>query len=507
MPPFELFGHVLWRDGGMWRILRRLSHEAVEPLEAFLDLALQHEQIAQPSLEAFIRWLERDAPEIKREQEGNPDIDDGPGEVRVMTVHGAKGLESPVVFLADTVRTPDKGKLGLIEIAPASDAPLPGAELSQRLPLWTLSSAQRPEKVEELVRLALERQEEEYNRLLYVAMTRAGDRLIVCGAESRESGNNNDDGDGKKSRKKNDDNALKIVSWYERVANVLKHDAYAVRLEGGRTIWRYPPDAQGCRAEAPPRDDVELKIPGWLLAPARPEPGPAEWIAPSKLAAPGMDEAPSGDAAAEVGAAFEEPVLSPLSALRAGANNPLNDPFRRGQLIHKLLQYLPGAPPEQREQRALGWLKHTEPGLSEQQRHEIWAEVKGVMEDARFAPLFGSGSQAEVPFATRMGDLLSTDAATARTSTLLSGQIDRLVVTENEVLLADFKTARPVPEDIKDVPQSYIRQLALYRLAMRQVWPDKPIRCALLFTAGPKWLEIPQEMLHAAARDVHALLR
>ncbi len=497
VPPFELFGHVLWRDGGMWRFLRRLSHEATEPLEAFLDLALQHEQTAQPSLEDFIRWLERDAPEIKREQEGNAD-DDGPGEVRVMTVHGAKGLESPVVFLADTVRTPDRGKLGLVDI-PLSDAPLPGEEAGQRLPLWPLSAAHRPRAVEELVRRALVDQEREYNRLLYVAMTRAADRLIVCGAESGNDGDNGEDG------RKGKSSAPRIISWHERVARILQRDEYAVPLPDGRTIWRYPRDVPGCRASGADGEAPDASLPPWVLQPARPEPGPAEWIAPSRLMVPEGggpdlpdDRAPTPEA--------PEPVLSPLAILRAGADSPSGNPFRRGQLIHKLLQYLPEVPAEQRERHALRWLRHAEPELDDRRAMNIWAEVKAVMEDSRFAALFGPRARAEVPFAARL-DVPCELPAAPGTAPLLGGQIDRLVVTDTEVLVADFKTARPVPRDINEVPPSYIRQMALYRLAMRQAWPDRTVRCALLFTAGPTWLEIPAAMLDAATRDCHAVLR
>ncbi len=483
LPPFELFGQVLWRDGGMWRFLRRLSHEAVEPLEAFLDLALQHEQVAQPSLQAFIRWLERDAPEIRREQEGMAHGDD-PGEVQVMTVHGAKGLESPVVFLADTVRVPDKGKLGLIEV------PLSADNRELRLPLWPLSAAQRPEAVEELVQDALREQEEEYNRLLYVAMTRAADRLIVCGAESGRGGG----GDSEGKKKKPD--ASRIKSWHERLREVLQRDDYALSLPDGRTIWRYPPDTPVCRARRGEDDEAAPRLPAWALAPARPEPGPAEWIAPSRLAAPGLDEVPATGPTPST--LPEEPVLSPLAGQRAGADDPLADPFRRGQLIHTLLQYLPGIPAEQRRQRALRWLKHAEPHLGERQLADIWEEVKGVMEDPRFSALFGPGSRAEVPFATRLRPS-ANEAGAQGSPILIGGQIDRLVVGEREVLLADFKTARPVPERIEDVPASYVRQMAIYRLAMRYLWPDKAIRCVLLFTAGPKWLEIPARMLDAAA--------
>ena len=483
LPPYELFATVLWRDGGLRRFVGRLSHEAVEPLEAFLDLAMQYERDMLPSLPGFIEWMAAEAPEIKREQEGAADTD-GDGEVRVMTVHGAKGLEAPVVFLVDTVNVPDERHLDIVE------APWPDALVEEKLPVWVMRKAERSKAAQKLVERNREEAEKEYNRLLYVAMTRAADRLYVCGALSRRGGKKDDDDNGKKKGKKQED-APRIVNWYERVARVLRRDEYAVKAEDGRTVWRYPAGAPTFRAERTAEEEAGVAVPDWVHTPAPEEPGPAVWLTPSRLMVPGLDEAPGG---AGAGMASDDRSLSPLSTARL-ADDPLRDPFRRGVLIHKLLQHLPDVLEEEREARALSWLMMPAQGLREEQARALWAEVAAVLADERFAPLFGPQAVAEAPFSARF---LAADGR----EMLVSGQIDRLAVLDDAVIVADFKTARPVPARVEDVPESYIRQLALYRLAMADIWPERTVRAALLFTAGPTWLEIPDGELQAAARSL-----
>ena len=481
LPPYELFATVLWRDGGMRRFIARLSHEAVEPLEAFMDLAMQFERDELPSLPAFIEWILAEAPEISREQESGADMD-GDGEVRVMTVHGAKGLEAPVVFLADTVATPDERHMDVLE------APWPGEEVEEKLPVWVMRQDDRCAAARELVEDTKKAAEEEYNRLLYVAMTRAADRLYVCGAASRKGGEKKGDEapKDKKGGKAGGDDAPRIVNWHERIARVLCRDEYAVTEADGSTVWRYPPNAPIFHAARAGEAAAPAEIPGWARREAPEEPGPAPWLTPSRLLMPGMDEAPAGARSAGP----DDRSLSPLSTARL-AHDPLHDPFRRGVLIHKLLQYLPDVPEAEREARALAWLTMPAQGLSEEQARALWCEVSGVLRDARFAPLFGPRAQAEAPFAARL-------AGADGRPLLVSGQIDRLAVLDDEVIIADFKTARPVPERMEDVPESNIRQLALYRLAMADVWPDRRLRAALLFTAGPTWLEIPEAVLKKA---------
>ncbi len=474
VPPWELLAHVLWRDGGVRRFVARLGEEALEPLEALLDLAQRFEREEAASLSAFVEWLQHEAPEIKRELEGAESTADDAGAVSVMTVHGAKGLEAPVVFLADTTDVPTEKHLDLIELA------LPQGQAGAQLPLWPMRGADRPAMVRELVEAHKRGVEEEYNRLLYVAMTRAADRLYVCGAKSRhgKGGNGADDGEGGSGASAS---KPRIRSWYEWLSDVLCKDEFAVPLEDGRTVWRFPREVEEYRCEQVPQPAEPVPLPDWAMQDALEEPGPAEWLSPSRL----------GDGGKGEGARAAEPVLSPLELVQR-RDETLPDALRRGVFIHKLLQYLLEVEAERRAPLAVEWLMQPGQGLDETRAQALWVEVERVLAEPEAQALFGPHSRAEVPFAARL------PGAGNGAGMLVSGQIDRLAVLEQEVIVADFKTARPLPRGVQDVPDSHVRQLALYRHAAARIWPDKAVRGVLIYTAGPLLLKLPEEMLEAA---------
>jgi ATP-dependent helicase/nuclease subunit A len=168
-----------------------------------------------------------------------------------------------------------------------------------------------------------------------------------------------------------------------------------------------------------------------------------------------------------------------MSPLRSGGH----DPFKRGLLVHRLLQSLPELPPVAREGAARRFLALPTHALLADVQEDICHETLRVLNDPDFAGLFGPGSQAEVPVV----GLIAGQA--------LSGQIDRLVVTEDEVLIVDYKTMRPVPAGEDEVAPLYLRQLAAYREALTRIFPGHAIRCALLWTHGPRLMEISPERL------------
>src|SRR5450432_3706436 len=169
--PFAFYAWLLGGDGGRARILKRLGHEANDALDEFLELALGYERKAPASLQGFMAWLRAAETEVKRDMEIRRD------EVRVMTVHGAKGLESSVVFLVDTTSSPsDTQRPKLIHLPRSNAAPqTPGAVV------WAGKKADDPAGVALARAAMLAETEDEYRRLLYVAMTRAADRLVVGG--------------------------------------------------------------------------------------------------------------------------------------------------------------------------------------------------------------------------------------------------------------------------------------------------------------------------------------
>ncbi len=199
-------------------------------------------------------------------------------------------------------------------------------------------------------------------------------------------------------------------------------------------------------------------LPWWATEPPPPLREPARPLAPSR---------PEDD---------EPPVRSPF-----GPDDGVR--FKRGLIIHRLLQSLPDVPSEGRAEAARAWLSRPVHRLSEEARNEIAAEVVAVLEHPDYAALFGPGSQAEVPL---------TGEVNGR---VISAQVDRLLVTPDLVTILDYKTHRPPPRDPTDVPVLYLKQMAAYRAALALIYPDRPVRCVLLWTDGPRLMTLDQELL------------
>jgi ATP-dependent helicase/nuclease subunit A len=426
--PYELFAEVLAARGGTRAMLARLGPEAADPLDEFLSLALAYERAEIPSLQGFLHWLAAGEVEIKRDFDQR-----GRDEVRILTVHGAKGLQAPIVFLPDTLQAPTQ--------TPRLLWTLDG------LPLWTPNRELAAPAAEAARRAAQQRRDEEYRRLLYVAMTRAEDRLIVCGWQTRRP--------------------APPGNWYELVAAGLAPQAERIVFDGAPLIGEDGWGGEGLCLSSPQTAAPELdrtapaappesaEAPSWLRRPPPPEPAPPIPLAPSR---------PS----------LAEPAArSPLgAAAREGPG------FRRGLLVHRLLQILPELPPEARHAAAQRFLARPVHGIDAAEQAAIAVETLAVLEDPRFAPLFGPDSQAEVPIVGLLGDYA------------LSGQIDRLVVGASEITIVDYKTLRPPPASESDVPPAYLRQLAVYRTAVASIYPGRAVRCALLWTDGPRLMAV-----------------
>lgn len=441
--PFAFYAWLLGGDGGRARMLRRLGHEANDALDEFLELALSYERKAPASLQGFIAWLRAADTEVKRDMEISRD------EVRVMTVHGAKGLEASVVFLVDTTTSPsDTQRLRLIHLPQGNAAPnAPGVVV------WAGKKAEDPPAVADARKAMLGDTEDEYRRLLYVAMTRAADRLIVGGCMPGNM------------------NTVRKSSWYDLITKGLANAG--LRLEELETpagkVMRYSrPDDAGDLTGAPATAAAaSIALPSWLRTAAAPEAAAAGVLRPSDPADDDGHKIRSG-----------ESVL-----LRARA-------LQRGTLVHRLLQSLPEIALERRLGAALGYLARNADGWSEDERAALARQVVALTVDLRFAPVFASGSRAEVSIVGRL-------ERPGQPKALVSGQIDRLVVTPNEVLIVDFKTNHTPPKTAAEAPRGYIRQLALYRAVLAKLYPQRIIHAALLWTETPEMMEISASALDA----------
>jgi len=443
--PFAFYAQVLGPDGGRARIVERLGTEAVDALDEFLSLALDYEARETPSLQGFVAWLRATTSEVKRDMEIARD------EVRVMTVHGAKGLEAPIVILADTTTNPaGPYPPRLLRLAPDAAAPWG----PQRL-IWVGARETDVPPVAEARAAALGAAEDEYRRLLYVAMTRAADRLIVCGSVGQRQ--------------------PPAGCWYDLVRDALEASAVPTLMEAGETVLRL----QRGRAEAAQlamsfAQPGAFEAPDWLTRPVQPETVPAA-ITPS-----GAIDAPAVTAAGATAAA------AAADRLRAVA---------RGRLVHRLMQSLPDVAADRRATAARHYLDRAASALPAADRAAIVAEVLALLDDPRFAVLAGTGSRAEVPIVGRID-------RGAQPPLLVSGQVDRLAVTDDAVVIADYKTNHPAPRRLQDVPDSYIGQLALYRAMLARLYPQRTIRALLVWTDVPDFMEIPGPELDAALARV-----
>ncbi|MDB5619791.1 double-strand break repair helicase AddA [Tardiphaga sp.] len=445
--PFTFYAWLLGGDHGRARILRRLGHEANDALDEFLELALGYERKAPASLQGFIAWLRAADTEVKRDMEITRD------EVRVMTVHGAKGLEAPVVFLVDTTSSPsDTQRLNLIHLPQGNSAPQgPGVVV------WAGRKADDPPAVAEARARMVGETEDEYRRLLYVAMTRAADRLIVGGCMP---GNRNE---------------VRPLSWYDLILKGLESSGLQMQNVSppDGVVKRYTrladvvPEA-GIAADADPVAPREL--PPWLRQELPDEhPGP-KFLRPSD---PADDD----------------------HGIRPGESDADRARARlRGTLVHRLLQSLPDLAADRRPEAAARFLKRNAEKWEDTDRTALASQVLALIDAPRFADIFAPGSRAEVSIVGRL--MRRGEPVT------VSGQIDRLVVTPREVWIVDYKTNHAPPRRPEDAPDAYVRQLALYRAVLTKLYPGQPIRAALLWTETPEIMEIFSPEMDAALAGI-----
>ncbi len=427
MPPFEFYARLLGPEGGRRDLLARLGNEADDPIDEFLGLALDYEREHVPSLQGFLSWIEAGRTQIKR------DLEQGQGKVRVMTVHGSKGLQGNIVFLPDTCSVPSARHETKLRWTSGSEPAL----------LWAPLKDQEESLTAALAEEAAQLRAQEYRRLLYVAMTRARDRLYIGGWEG--------------SRKPPED------CWYNLIDSALQGLAEDVVTASGESVLRMsngqeaPPDGKSEADLA--LSEQSATLPDWALQPPPAEPEPSTPLSPSRLS----DET-------------EPAVRSPFDGDDGGR-------FKRGTLIHRLLESLPAIASENQRTAAAKFLARPVHDLEPDQQNAIVNEVMAVLEDPDFAALFGPGSMAEVPLSGHIGE---------RT---VSARIDRLAISDTAITIIDYKTNRPPPTEASAVAPAYLGQMALYRSLLREIYPGRRVRCILAWTDGPRLMPLPDDIL------------
>jgi ATP-dependent helicase/nuclease subunit A len=444
--PYGLLAAVLQEAGpfapesGRARLLARLGPDAADPLDELLAAALASERREAPSLQGFLAGLKRSAAQVKREPEAAFDA------VRVMTVHGAKGLQAPIVILPDTMTGPaDPPRLPILS-TPSGPVPawVPRREGFAAASAIAALEASRAADAEES------------RRLLYVALTRAEDRLIICAQHGARR---------------------PAESWYDMIERGFRRAR--AREEA------FDPAAFGA-AQAGFAGSSCLVLDSPQTVPPKPEEeGTAAGAAPAAL--PPWVGAPPPDA----------PAPSPIAASRLGGEGPAAAPagqadpaglrFRRGRLIHALLQHLPSWPEAARREAGARFLERARHGLGAEAAREALAEALAVLGHPDLAEAFGPESLAEAPIAGVVNGVP------------VAGQLDRLAVTAARITLLDYKTNRPPPASPEAVPPAYLRQMAAYRGLLRAAFPGREVVSALVWTYGPRVMLLPDGLLDAHA--------
>ncbi|WP_254473665.1 double-strand break repair helicase AddA [Bartonella sp. B1098] len=458
IPVFEFYSHILNNDKGRQKILSRLGSEANDVLDAFMDYTLNIQKTGLPGLQAFLETLSASEPEIKREFEQNNE------EIRIMTVHAAKGLEAAVVFLVDpgsAIWHPQHAP-HLLKI-PLNSAQENGPHAF----IWHPNEKFDTKLSKKAISHLKERAEEEYRRLLYVGMTRAEDRLFVCGYKGKKTPSD---------------------TWLQLVKKALEPHAVAIKGPAEDiAAWRYcitssstvPINQEVAFAESqalPPLPAFfSHKVPAEPMLPK-----------PLKPSVASLSIEADTELSSSPKQLFTSPVLGETNTNRAFF-------IEYGHLIHRLLQYLPNCPPQKRQDYARNYLNIKAFHWEKSQREGALRHVWKILDHVYLKPLFSEHSRAEVPL---MGIVKIRGKEQA-----VSGQIDRLYITKNSIIFADFKTGHPPENEAAIAPHHWL-QMALYRKLLQAIHPDKDVQALLIYSKEAKIFKLPPEKLEAFLDEI-----
>ena len=413
---------------GRRRLVHRLGAEARDPIDELLGAALDFETATTPSLQRFLDWFDRGDVDIVRDPSQPLDA------VRVMTAHGAKGLQAPLVILADATVDPTKSPRSVLRWTPAG--------MSAPIPVFRPRATERGGPLDDVMTAAEARDLAEHWRLFYVAATRAEERLVIAGSLGPSA-----------------KGVPPEASWYAAADRALT--ALGITGEGERMFCgRIPQAPVAIDRRRAVSSDAEAALPDWVRRPAPIDPRPARPLTPSSLGEDRVSDPP------------------PTPAMQAAAE--------RGRLIHGLFERLPPVAPGARRAAADRWLRDAGGMAEAGMRSGIVDGVLSVIEDPQFAAMFAPEALAEVPI-----------TATLANGIVVSGTVDRLLVAPDLVRVVDFKTGRRVPAGLAAVPDFHVRQMAAYVAALAVIFPDRRIEATLVYTAGPWPVTLPAGLLAA----------
>lgn len=446
---YDFYAQLFAKNNLRSKYLARLGNEAEEVIDGFLQAAITHDANKAGGLTDFIEWLADANPEIKRE------VDLETNEVRVITTHSSKGLEAPIVFLVDP---------GSSAFNASSHMPVIAKITGKNDKIDYLWQAKKDNYIKAADAFRDQTQqdaEEEYRRLLYVGMTRAADKLIVCGYGKADA---------------------KYLHWHSMVLQGLKQGNSGKangRLEeeilkdGFKTYnWIIDNPLHKEVALTPIKQDETTAIdkPEWLFKPVASQTVPPKPLTPSGV----LKLLDIGD---------EQTFKSDIGS---------NQALEKGNAVHRLLQVLPDIKQEKREALMNAFFLGN--NLSEHIQADIKNNVLKILASNQLQELFGQNSRAEVS--------LCGQIEIGNTSHMVRGQIDRLVVSDDKIIIADYKTNTKIPSDINSVSKTYIAQLALYRELIANIYSNREVICLFVWTQNASVMNIPKAVLDQQLKEL-----
>ena len=428
--PYELIERILTRHSGRVNILARLGQEAEDGIDELLSQAMRYEQLEAPSLAGFLNWFAAGDVEIKREMDADA------GQIRVMTVHGAKGLEAPIVVLPDTeVRGGNRdssqilplGSDGFVWKSPKDFIPLAQAEASAA---------------------AKEFQAQERMRLLYVALTRAEQWLVIAGAGNR--GKDVED------------------SWYNMVSDAMEKGDWLpieqTEVTGvGECLSVLHNWSEEIVNDAGGADNVAASLPNWAFEKAPVVAKPLASFAPSDLEG--------------------------AKVISGGNGVDTETALRKGRQVHLLLEHLAKSTAGARHAKAQQLLTGDCLPVDDAEFEAVLFETAAVLDAPDLRHVFADNALAEVAVSAAIPEL---------DGQVMDGIIDRLIVTPEQVLIVDFKTNSAVPKRPEQTPYGILRQLGAYRSAVVQIYPNRVVDVAVLWTATRELMTIDHDIVMQA---------
>jgi ATP-dependent helicase/nuclease subunit A len=441
VPVFEFFARIFARYQLRQKYRRRMGNEVGEVIDGFLQTSINYDSRHGLGLQGFVEWLKAANLELKRE------VDMRNNEIRVITAHSSKGLEAPIVFLVDP---------GSAAFSHQHAPPIVTLETTagQKAWLWQAAKSMKLTRAEPAFDMIKADAEEEYRRLLYVGMTRAADRLILCGYRPEKPPT--------------------FSHWLSMVKSGLEAPL-ADAKSGGELVgesdehgnflhWRWVIGETGRHERLPAESESgqrsELaELPAWLT-PVANEQAPPRPITPSGVM--GLFEVDE-DSTAGFALGSEEALA-------------------RGNAIHDLLQVVPGLEDQQVEKILQSYFAGPGSAIGDALAEEIKMQIRQLMANPEFAPLLRSPGRSEAE--------ITGTIYLAGKEQMIRGRIDRIVLMDGLVVIIDYKTNQVVPSYCDAIPAQYVGQMALYRNLVQALYPDKRIACKLVWTQAGEVMDV-----------------